>query len=150
MDGRRLHVDPLRLGVGVLEGKLYARRGDDGSSVLSSVESYDPASYQCLAVASMWTVRTNLGVGVLEGKLYALGGCYGSSVLSSVEAYDPATDQWTAVASMSTRRGALGVGVLEGKLYALGGWDGSSALSSGRRTILHLHRHLTSTSGTDA
>ena len=48
--------------VAVLEGKLYAVGGEDGSSKLSSVERYDPATNKWEAVAPMGSRRKYLGV----------------------------------------------------------------------------------------
>jgi N-acetylneuraminic acid mutarotase len=45
------------LGVTVLEGKLYAAGGHDGSNALSSVERFDPVAGKWEAVASMGTLR---------------------------------------------------------------------------------------------
>ena len=105
--------------------QLYAVGGQNsGSSYLSSVESFNGASWT--TVGSMRTARRSLGVAVYEGYLYAVGGYSGSSYLSSVERYYGTS--WTTVGSMGTARASFGVAVYEGYLYAVGGYSGSSEL----------------------
>ena len=118
-----------QLGVGVLEGKVYAVGGSDGSLRLSSVECFDPSTNFWSFVAPMGTCRSGVGVGVLGGAMYAAGGYDGRSCLNTVERYDPDKNMWTSVASMSTRRSFPGVAVLDGRLYVFGGNDGTSFLN---------------------
>jgi len=63
------------LGVGVINGFLYAVGGDgaDGNA-LSSMEVYDPSFNEWRAGASMSTARWGPGVGVINGSLYAVAG----------------------------------------------------------------------------
>lgn len=98
------------LGVGVLEGPLYAVGGHDGWSYLNTVERYDPCSRAWSYVAPMTTQRSTVGVAVLNGRLYAVGGRDGSCCLKTVECYDPHTNRWTVCAPMAKRRGGVGVG----------------------------------------
>ncbi|HTN42504.1 MAG TPA: kelch repeat-containing protein [Nitrospiria bacterium] len=121
------------LGVGVLNGILYAVGGDDivcnGSTCvgdfLPTVEAYDPATNKWTAKPPMPTARSGLAVGVVNVNghdiLYAIGGSDGVSTLATVEAYDPVANSWTPRASMSTGRYGLGVGVVNGRIYAVGG-----------------------------
>ena len=51
----------------VLDGRLYAVGGHNGTERLNSVERYDPATDTWEAVAPMGTVRNALGVVVLDG-----------------------------------------------------------------------------------
>nr|7ON6_A Chain A, SAKe6AE [synthetic construct] len=121
------------VGVAVLDGRIYAVGGYDGSpdghTHLNSVEAYDPETDTWSLVAPMKTRRSGVGVAVLDGRIYAVGGYDGSpdghTHLNSVEAYDPETDTWSLVAPMKTRRSGVGVAVLDGRIYAVGGYDGS-------------------------
>ena len=67
--------------------------GGDGDDWLSSVEFYQPATDNWVAVASMRTARGAPGVAVLGGLLYAVGGCvlFASHVrvLTAVRACEP-------------------------------------------------------------
>lgn len=56
------------LGVGVLEGPMYAVGGHDGWSYLNTVERWDPQARQWSFVAPMSTSRSTVGVAVLMGK----------------------------------------------------------------------------------
>ncbi|KAI4569838.1 hypothetical protein MJT46_007132 [Ovis ammon polii x Ovis aries] len=120
------------VGVGVVEGKLYAVGGYDGASrqCLSTVEQYNPATNEWTYVADMSTRRSGAGVGVLSGQLYATGGHDGPLVRKSVEVYDPGTNTWKQVADMNMCRRNAGVCAVNGLLYVVGGDDGSCNLAS--------------------
>ena len=107
------------LGGGVVNGIVYAVGGAGWSTVLATVEAYDPATNTWTTKAPMPTARRT-AVGVVNGTLYAVGGWSGSWV-ATVEAYDPATNTWTTKAPMPTARDAVAVGVANGILYAVGG-----------------------------
>lgn len=62
------------LGVGVLDGVLYAVGGHDGPLVRKSVEAYDPAKRSWGAVSDMSFCRRNAGVVAMNGLLYVVGG----------------------------------------------------------------------------
>ena len=57
------------VGVGVLEGPMYAVGGHDGWSYLNTVERWDPQARQWSYVAPMSTPRSTVGVAVLGNKL---------------------------------------------------------------------------------
>ncbi|EDO42382.1 predicted protein [Nematostella vectensis] len=119
-----------RVGVGVVNGCIYAVGGYDGSVDLATVEVYCPQDNQWSTVTPMGTRRSCLGVAVISGLIYAVGGYDGASCLNSIERYDPLTAQWTSVAAMSTKRRYVRVGVVGGIIYAVGGYDGSSHLNT--------------------
>ena len=102
-------------GVAVVDGKLYAVGGRDGTNTtLSSVERFDPSTGAWSAVADMNTARYGHGVTVVDGKLYAGGGKNDDdSTLSSVEWFNPSTGQWGVVADMNTSRGFVPMVALE-------------------------------------
>ena len=93
-----------RVGVGIVNSRIYAAGGYDGYSDLATVEVYSPQNNCWLTLSSMGTCRSSLGMAVLDGLLYALGGYDGASCLNSVERYDPLSMQWTSVAAMSSKR----------------------------------------------
>ena len=104
------------LGVGVVDGKMYALGGQDNDgSTLSSVECFDVSTGVWSAVAPMSTARCYHGVAVVNGKMYAVGGQdEDDTTLSSVECFDPSTGQWNVVAGdMSTVRAFFAVVALE-------------------------------------
>lgn len=122
-----------RVGVTVMNNKLYAIGGYNGSERLSTVEAFDPVTNSWSKVAPMNCKRSAVGAGTLFNRLYACGGYDGVSSLSTVESYNPEIDQWSMVASMSKHRSASGVVPFEGHIYALGGHDGLSIFDSVER-----------------
>jgi Uncharacterized protein conserved in bacteria len=92
-----------QLGIGVVNGKLYAVGGFDGSYFFAKNEEYNPSTNTWETKAPMPTPREALGVGVIDNKLYAVGG-YKSSPLATNEEYDPSTNTWETKAPMPTPR----------------------------------------------
>ena len=131
----------MRLGVAVVNGKIYAIGGDDLSlmgnvlspemgygSVSSSNEEYDPVSDAWTFKAPMPTARTKFGIAVYKNKIYCIGGYIGNgSVTATNEAYDPITDTWETKAPMPTARSLPGANIVAGKIYLIGGRVGTYA-----------------------
>uniref|UniRef100_A0A3B4V9I0 Kelch like family member 2 n=1 Tax=Seriola dumerili TaxID=41447 RepID=A0A3B4V9I0_SERDU len=113
------HVLPMStrrssVGVGVVNGLLYAVGGHDGPLVRKSCEVYDPASNSWRQVADMNMCRRNAGVCAVNNLLYVVGGDDGSCNLASVEFYNPNSDKWTLLPTcMSTGRSYAGVTVID-------------------------------------
>ncbi|KAK7878307.1 hypothetical protein WMY93_031126 [Mugilogobius chulae] len=113
------HVLPMStrrssVGVGVVNGILYAVGGYDGATrqCLSTVEAYNPKSNTWSYIAEMGTRRSGAGVCAVNNLLYVVGGDDGSCNLASVEFYNPGTDKWTLLPTcMSTGRSYAGVTV---------------------------------------
>ncbi|XP_061414142.1 LOW QUALITY PROTEIN: kelch-like ECH-associated protein 1B [Lethenteron reissneri] len=122
-----------RVGLGVIDGLIYAVGGSHGCMHHSSVERYDPERDEWSRVEPMSTARIGVGVAVLNRLLYAVGGFDGVHRLSSVECYHPENDAWLPVASMGTVRSGAGVVALDRYIYALGGYDGVEQLDSVER-----------------
>ncbi|GAB1603448.1 kelch-like protein 18 [Argonauta hians] len=119
-----------RVGVAVLNSKLYAIGGYDGQDRLSTVEVFKPDTKRWRKVASMNCKRSALGAASLGRKLYICGGYDGVSSLRSVEVYDPKINVWTIISNMLKHRSAAGVAVLDEEIYACGGHDGLSIFDS--------------------
>jgi N-acetylneuraminic acid mutarotase len=122
-----------RIGLTVVAagGKVYAFGGHNGSSLLDSVEAYDP-------VTNTWSSPTNWAVPrvghsavELGGKIYLIGGIDASGgFASTVDVYDPASNSWGTAAATPNGR-ALGGAAAAGGLiyYAAGvGSDGATPL----------------------
>ena len=88
-----------------------------GSSAVTSVDLYDPATNSWSATGPMNTARGAAGAGLLSnGKVLVAGGDVGgggggagNTVLSSAEIYDPATGAFTATGPMTAPRAAMPV-----------------------------------------
>jgi N-acetylneuraminic acid mutarotase len=102
----------------VVDGKIYAIGGWDGTMPHSTVEEYDPVTDTWTRKANMPTPRWALSTSMVNGKIYAIGG---GEPLSIVEEYDPATDTWTRKADMPTPRFWFTTSAVNGKIYAIGG-----------------------------
>ncbi|EDV90891.1 GH23596 [Drosophila grimshawi] len=108
-----------KVGVGVLDGHLYAVGGtSNDNSILSTVERWDPIARTWSYLSSMCTGRTCPGVAVLGFHLYAIGG---SLDTPSMESYDPRTNKWSRRPPMNRCKGEVGITVANGFIYALGG-----------------------------
>jgi len=119
------------LGVGVIDGRLYAAGGYHDAPN-GSLEVYDPVSDVWMSRPPMPTPRYGLGVGVINGLLYAVGGAVG---VGTVEVFNPATNSWAPRPAMPTQRQELGVGVINGILYAVGGLHDCNCTVNGRPGI---------------
>jgi N-acetylneuraminic acid mutarotase len=89
----------------VVDGKIYVMGGNNqtnaGSTMLSSVDMYDPALNSWTSRASMPGVRAGHTSTVVDGKIYVVGG---ESVMyttkhSTVWEYDPVNNFWDTKAS---------------------------------------------------
>jgi N-acetylneuraminic acid mutarotase len=113
-----------RLGVGAVDGMLYAVGGSDAlCTTYSALEAYHPASDTWAPKSPMPTARASFGTAVDNGLFYVIGGqagC-GTPIFNTVEAYDPVTDAWNTLAPIPTERIVPGTGVIGGILYVVGG-----------------------------
>jgi len=122
-----------RVGVTVMDLKLYAIGGYDGTERLSTVEVFDSELKKWTRVAPMNCKRSAVGAATLGDKLYVCGGYDGICSLNTVESYDAKLDRWKMEKTMSKSRSAAGVVSFEGFLIALGGHDGLSIFDSVER-----------------
>ncbi|KAI9579963.1 kelch-like protein 18 [Glossina fuscipes] len=131
--GEQMSMMRSRVGVAVMDGKLYAFGGFNGSERLSTVEVYDPRKNIWTQGSAMNCKRSAVGVAALNDCIYVCGGYDGVTSLNTVECYCPKTDIWKTVAPMVKYRSAGGVAAVNGYVYALGGHDGLSIFDSVER-----------------
>jgi N-acetylneuraminic acid mutarotase len=116
------------LGVAVVNGKIYAIGGINGSiyinsNLLGTNEMYDPATDTWITKTPMPTPRSSLGITVCQNKIYVMGGNTGASNYTGVnEVYDPLTDTWETRTPMPTPRVGMDANVVDGKIYLIGGF----------------------------
>uniref|UniRef100_A0A4W2H114 Kelch-like ECH-associated protein 1 n=1 Tax=Bos indicus x Bos taurus TaxID=30522 RepID=A0A4W2H114_BOBOX len=128
-----MSVPRNRIGVGVIDGHIYAVGGSHGCIHHNSVERYEPEGDEWHLVAPMLTRRIGVGVAVLNRLLYAVGGFDGTNRLNSAECYYPERNEWRMITPMNTIRSGAGVCVLHNCIYAAGGYDGQDQLNSVER-----------------
>ena len=122
-----MHTRRGGMGVGVLNGKIYAVGGtNDSQTFLSSVESYDPELDVWSPVADLCVPTFGARVGVVDGVLYCMGGY----ARNTVQKYSEDTNTWSLVAEMNYKRTDPGVIAHAGRLYVVGGYDGDIIHSS--------------------
>jgi N-acetylneuraminic acid mutarotase len=138
-----------RLGVAVVNGKIYAIGGDSGSyfggspnnyeymglkKFVSANEEYNPSFDNWTSKASMPTSRYHFATAVYDDKIYCIGGLtVENETISETginEVYDPETDTWEQKASMPTPRMRLDASVVNGKIYLIGGHTVSNYIVS--------------------
>lgn len=124
-----------RSGFGIisLDGNVYVIGGNDGDSILNTVEVLNLTTGEWKNKQSMFEARDELAVSLgPDNKIYAIGGFGGrnNQPLKSAEVYDPKLDQWTQLPSLKTARRALAAASLADGIYAIGGFDGEKYLSS--------------------
>ncbi|XP_046846951.1 kelch-like protein 18 [Xenia sp. Carnegie-2017] len=119
-----------RVGVAVLDNKLYALGGYDGNDRLSTVEFFDAEENIWCRTSSMNTRRSALGASALNGNIFVSGGYDGHISLHTVEFFNPDSKQWRFTSPMTTLRSAAGMVSLGGKLYVTGGHNGLQIFNS--------------------
>ncbi len=106
--------------------RLYAfggLGGKENTTVLSSVERYDPSKDLWSNLKPMSIARLYLAASVLGNRIYACGGGNKDWVaVHSCERYDPAENKWEAIANMTKARMGHCLVTVSGRLYALGAW----------------------------
>jgi len=117
----------IGFGVTVVDGKIYAIGGSNGSSLLDVVEEYDPTTDTWTTKQSMPTARLYPAIAVYKNKIYVIGGIIGESdpdfsgFTGAIEVYDPLTDTWETKDPMHTARAGLCANVVGEKIYLIGG-----------------------------
>ena len=121
-----------------VNGQLYVISGSDGSTVISSVDVYNPVTGTWAnpsPVTAIGTGRAFARAIALGGQLYVIGGCTVadcSSITGTLEVYDPNANSWNAKAPMpsGTERYDAAVGVINGKLYVAGGHNAGGVIGT--------------------
>jgi N-acetylneuraminic acid mutarotase len=114
-------------GVAVVDGKIYAIGGYNGTHRLDVNEMYDPATDTWTTKKSMPTARGGHAIAVYQNKIYVIGGVIGESdpftsgYTGVNEVYDPLTDTWETMEPMPTARESLDANVVGDKIYLIGG-----------------------------
>jgi len=115
----------------VVNGKIYTIGGGEtsggnysGTTALSTVEEYDPATDTWTAKSEMPTARFGHSASVVDGRIYVFGGapsCPWCGTILTLEVYDPATDTWTRKGDIPRPIITASTSVVDRKIYAIGG-----------------------------
>ena len=85
-----------------LDGAIYAIGGDNGVSILNTVERYDPRLDRWSACVAMSYRRRYFGAAVLKNKIFVVGGSDYDEDHNSVECFDPRMNRWLSLPPMLT------------------------------------------------
>jgi N-acetylneuraminic acid mutarotase len=110
--------------------------GQGGSTVLDTVERYDPVAGQWdLLGNTLNSYRSGMGISIAnDDSIYVFGGSNTSGALNTAERYDPILDVWSPIASMNEARYDMGYAMDgQGRIYAIGGSNGYVDLSTVER-----------------
>ncbi|HYS56191.1 MAG TPA: kelch repeat-containing protein [Thermoanaerobaculia bacterium] len=120
------------LAVASANGKVYAIGGISGTSVLASVEQYDPIANRWQFVAPLPEPLHHSAAAAIGDILYVMGGyrTLNFDPTSVVYRYDPRIDVWSRVASLPSPRGAAAAAAIDGRIYVAGGSPGADVLTA--------------------
>lgn len=127
------------LGVAVVDGKIYAIGGYNGSyyseygSYLGTNEMYDPATDTWTTKASMHKPRSNFAIAVIDTKIFVFFGMLSEyQPTSTFEIYDTITDTWEIKKCGLYTGSDMSAEVVNGSIYLVGGlvspWPPSALL----------------------
>ena len=133
-EGARMITPRMFFATAVLDGKIYAiggsavqtvSTGEKKTTVMNTVEYYDPASNGWFTGPSLPEARTNAAATSINGKIYLSGG-----IFSGVGPWDEEDDflvynggGWSNLADLPTGRQGHCMVAVDDKVYALGGID---------------------------
>ena len=134
-DVSSMSVDRSQHAVAVVDGKIYALGGMNGSfEALDSVEVFDPQADSWHQVASMPHRRRCHAAATMGGKIYVSGGTVANSKTGlftrTVLVYDPEANAWAELTSMGTVRRSHTSAAIGGKLYVFGGQQAHARIAS--------------------
>lgn len=131
---------PRSAGLAVVDGKIYAIGGFNGSNYLNTTEMYDPKTDTWITKQPMPTARHSFAIATYENKIYVIGGIFRpndfftSGYTGVNEVYDPSTDTWETMEPMPTARSELQANVVGDKIYLIGGGKYSVIWPHGQST----------------
>lgn len=124
-----LPVGLHHMAVAVLDGKLYAMGGYQGSSFVArnEVRIYDPGANMWSNGPSLPSARGACWAVAHQGKIYLFGGRDAAGASSTTTfVFDPAENGWTTGQPMPTAREHLTAVSLGDFIYVVGGRNGAS------------------------
>ncbi|WNZ63953.1 kelch repeat-containing protein [Myxococcus sp. MxC21-1] len=114
-------------------GRVLIAGGHNGTTPLSSVEVYDPATHSWSPVRAMSNGRFAHAALLIpeHGSVLVTGGYNGTAPLRRAEVYDPGSDAWYYAGDMAMGRYHHTITRLpSGNVLVIGGTDGNNALAT--------------------
>lgn len=91
-----------RFQIAVLNDKVYAVGGSNGTTELDTVEMWDSSSSgKWKEVPKLPLARSNAGVCQLDNLIYCIGGWNGQVGIKQCDVFDPETSNWKSIASLN-------------------------------------------------
>lgn len=119
-----------RFDITVIDGKVYAIGGCNGTTELATAEVYNSENGKWAALPPLTLARSNIGVCDLDGKVYCVGGWNGQYGMKKCNVFDPVTTEWSDIAPLNFGRYQAAVTSMHGKVYAVGGCDAWNCLNT--------------------
>jgi len=119
-----------RFDITVIDGRVYAIGGCNGTTELATAEVYNSDSCKWAALPPLKLARSNIGVCDLGGRVYCVGGWNGQYGMRQCNVLDPQSRQWSDIAPLNFGRYQAAVTATSGKLYAVGGCDTWNCLNT--------------------
>lgn len=92
-----------RFKIAVLNDKVYAIGGSNGTTELDSVEMLDMATAgQWVKMPKLPLARSNMGVCTLDGLIYCIGGWNGQVGIKQCDVFNPEKGTWSSIAPLHT------------------------------------------------
>ncbi|CAH1159086.1 unnamed protein product [Phyllotreta striolata] len=119
-----------RFKIVVLNEKVYAIGGSNGTTELDTVEMLDFSLGKWVKLPKMPLARSNMGVCALGSRIYCIGGWNGQFGIKQCHVFDPETAVWSSIAPLNIGRYQAGVTSYNNFIYAIGGSDAWNCLTS--------------------
>ena len=122
------------------DGKIYviggARRLFSGTTLLRSIDVYNPEQDSWTHLTDMPVARFTHEASIIDDKLYIIGGADAAwQPIGRVDIYDLVTGSWMTGADMPTPRGELCAEILNDKIYTIGGHRGKLTNERGEKIV---------------
>ncbi|KAF6145650.1 hypothetical protein GIB67_018756 [Kingdonia uniflora] len=124
IDPVQLYESKLNPSMTSVDELVYIMGGYDGSTWLSSLESYSPSKETVRSHMLIRCIRAYASATMFNGDIYVFGGGNGVNLdvwYDSVESYNPFSNKWSVLPPLIERKGGLAGAALHDKIYAVGG-----------------------------
>lgn len=96
-----------RFKIAVLNDKVYALGGSNGTTELESVEMLDLSIGKWVVMPPLPLARSNSGVCTLNNLIYFIGGWNGQVGIKQCDVFNPETSKWSSIASLNTGKPSI-------------------------------------------